>query len=102
MVFIFYPIYNSDIFSNQFYCLKSKTNSTPAHTENVTIMHTDCFLIDNYSFYCSGQMSGYYNPYAGSFSAAHMAAAAAAAAAQQSGQVSQVIFCLDILCTYFR
>ena len=47
-------------------------------------------------------MSGYYNPYAGSFSAAHMAAAAAAAAAQQSGQVSQVIFCLDILCTYFR
>ena len=42
-------------------------------------------------------MSGYYNPYAGSFSAAHMAAAAAAAAAQQSGQVSQVIFSLDIL-----
>ena len=41
-------------------------------------------------------MSGYYNPYAGSFSAAHMAAAAAAAAAQQSGQVSQVIFSLDI------
>ena len=34
-------------------------------------------------------MSGYYNPYAGSFSAAHMAAAAAAAAAQQSGQVRQ-------------
>ena len=33
-------------------------------------------------------MGGYYNPYAGSFSAAHMAAAAAAAAAQQSGQVS--------------
>ena len=32
-------------------------------------------------------MGGYYNPYAGSFSAAHMAAAAAAAAAQQSGQV---------------
>ena len=36
----------------------------------------------------SGQMGGYYNPYAGSFSAAHMAAAAAAAAAQQTGQVS--------------
>lgn len=33
-------------------------------------------------------MGGYYNPYAGSFSAAHMAAAAAAAAAQQSGQVT--------------
>ena len=32
-------------------------------------------------------MGGYYNPYAGSFSAAHMAAAAAAAAAQQTGQV---------------
>ena len=32
-------------------------------------------------------MSGYYNPYASGFSAAHMAAAAAAAAAQQSGQV---------------
>lgn len=74
----------------------AKPNLTPAHTENVTIMHTDLTLIDNYSFYCSGQMSGYYNPYAGSFSAAHMAAAAAAAAAQQSGQVSQVIFCLDI------
>ena len=58
-------------------------------------------VIDNYSFYCSGQMSGYYNPYAGSFSAAHMAAAAAAAAAQQSGQVSQVIFSLDILCALF-
>ena len=64
-------------------------------------MHTDLSLIDNYSFYCSGQMSGYYNPYAGSFSAAHMAAAAAAAAAQQSGQVSQVIFCLDIFCAHF-
>ena len=37
----------------------------------------------------SGQMGGYYNPYAGSFSAAHMAAAAAAAAAQQTGQVSR-------------
>merc|ERR1719225_300083 len=36
----------------------------------------------------AGQMSGYYNPYAGSFSAAHMAAAAAAAAAQQSGQMN--------------
>ena len=36
----------------------------------------------------SGQMSGYYNPYASGFSAAHMAAAAAAAAAQQSGQVT--------------
>ena len=46
-------------------------------------------------------MSGYYNPYAGSFSAAHMAAAAAAAAAQQSGQVSQVIFSLDILWALF-
>ena len=34
-------------------------------------------------------MGGYYNPYAGSFSAAHMAAAAAAAAAQQTGQVSR-------------
>ena len=59
-------------------------------------------VIDNYSFYCSGQMSGYYNPYAGSFSAAHMAAAAAAAAAQQSGQVSQVIFfSSDILCVHY-
>ena len=37
-------------------------------------------------------MGGYYNPYAGSFSAAHMAAAAAAAAAQQSGQVSLKYF----------
>ena len=36
-------------------------------------------------------MGGYYNPYAGSFSAAHMAAAAAAAAAQQSGQVNEEI-----------
>merc|ERR1719325_116385 len=36
----------------------------------------------------AGQMGGYYNPYAGSFSAAHMAAAAAAAAAQQSGQMN--------------
>ena len=43
-------------------------------------------------------MGGYYNPYAGSFSAAHMAAAAAAAAAQQSGQVSLKYFlcCLNI------
>ena len=70
------------------------------HTQLVTIMHTDLSLIDNYSFDCSGQMSGYYNPYAGSFSAAHMAAAAAAAAAQQSGQVSRVIFCLDIFCAH--
>ena len=46
-------------------------------------------------------MSGYYNPYAGSFSAAHMAAAAAAAAAQQSGQVSQVIFSLIFCVHYF-
>ena len=34
-----------------------------------------------------GQMSGYYSPYAGGFTAAQMAAAAAAAAAQQSSQV---------------
>merc|ERR1719150_3632892 len=38
----------------------------------------------------AGQMGGYYNPYAGSFSAAHMAAAAAAAAAQQTGQMNSV------------
>ena len=37
-------------------------------------------------------MGGYYNPYAGSFSAAHMAAMAAAAT-QQSGQVSKESFC---------
>ena len=47
-------------------------------------------------------MGGYYNPYAGSFSAAHMAAAAAAAAsaAQQSGQVTIVsqIFLLKYFC----
>merc|ERR1719266_2264639 len=39
----------------------------------------------------AGQMGGYYNPYAGSFSAAHMAAAAAAAAAQQSGQMGSAM-----------
>merc|ERR1719232_1029993 len=36
----------------------------------------------------AGQVGGYYSPYTGSFSAAHMAAAAAAAAAQQSGQMN--------------
>lgn len=47
----------------------------------------------------SGQMGGYYNPYASGFSAAHMAAAAAAAAAQQSGQVLDSS--IDDLKTYY-
>ena len=46
-------------------------------------------------------MGGYYNPYAGSFSAAHMAAAAAAAAAQQSGQVSLKYFLFSLPSEYF-
>ena len=51
-----------------------------------------------YSFDISGQMGGYYNPYASGFSAAHMAAAAAAAAAQQTGQVRfRQDFCIFIV-----
>ena len=45
------------------------------------------YCLHFFSFFPSGQMSGYYSPYASGFTAAQMAAAAAAAAAQQSSQV---------------
>ena len=47
-----------------------------------------------------GQMSGYYSPYAGGFTAAQMAAAAAAAAAQQSSQVRNKKIVLFHKCFY--